>query len=844
MMQLPTYVLLSLLFFGSSWRSTARRAFGAGSSEHELIAGQQDYPSLLDVHTEVHAAAHNNPLINFLNWLEAEVGNDWQKKGGHGAKDMTGAHTNGASDMAATIKAVQFTAFMVIACVGVFSLLLHRFPAVFAHRALEEFAQDGTTLAMPSSNPISWAARAAEVDDEEAMKLSGLDAVMLGKFLALCRKVLMIVCPTIVFVLVPCHYFFGSRTIRDSKGGVAELDTFSRFGIGAVTSTWDFVDDTSVDVSDQEVANRVLCWIHAGLIFFVCGVTIHYINQGHEEFLKLRGKWLETMGPPRSTTLLVEGIPPEQRSDQSLYRYFVKLFSEKAVHRAYVIRRTWSLRRHLSQLERLEERLASCEAAWEASGRSEDTYFDMAGWAGGARGEAVLVKLRKEVAEARVSLKEERERVAQAEKHPDNAVSSTSGFVTFTSRRWARLASREQLRADPSQMKLSQAPAVDDVRYDDLATDQSSQASSVLLEVLLTAMVFIMWVPITGLIASATSLQDLKGYRALSFLNDLPDTFQHILEGVCAQLALKIVLAILPMVLMIIINLNFLKCDNQAQLRMQNRYFMFLVVFVVLVSALSQTLLHTLKQIIADPRNVTLLLAKLPDSAHFYINYIVTAMFTLSMALLRISPFAKFVLFKTEEQTAADVRKDTEPEDQDGDGMGARFAKVTHMMTITLVFCHASPSITLAALAWFTLAGYVYRWLTLYSETKKPDLGGAFYDQAIKHLFYSLLMYCFIMFTIMLNAPWGPAGPALAALAACGYVWSSYDQYCSLAWEQMPFEKLVEQEAVRQADAHTSSSSSLMAEEKAQYAQAECIIPEEDKVAKEPMEGKRSDGSH
>lgn len=835
-MQLYTFVLLSGLLLASSWRSTARRAF---ASEHELIAGhmQDDYASLMDVNTEVHTAGHNNPLINFLNWLEAEVGNDWQKSG-HSAADMTGAHSNAAGDMAATIKAVQFTALMVTFAVCLFAVLLQRYPAVFAHRTLEEFAEDGKTLTMPSSSPISWAARASEVEDEEAMKLVGLDALMLVKFIALCRKVLMVVCPTIVLVLVPCHYFLGSRKFtHDGKTG--DLDTFSRFGIGAVTSTWDFVDQ-KVDVSDQEVTNRVLCWIHAALVFFVCGVTIYFINQGHEEFLKLRGKWLETMAPPRSTTLLVEGIPEEQRSDQSLYRYFVKLFSEKAVHRAYVIRRTWSLRRHLARAEALEERLASCEAAWEASGHSEDTSFDMSGWITGAHGEAVLIKLRKEVQDAQALVKEERERVAQTEKHPDSAISSTSGFVTFTSRRWARLASREQLRADPSEMKMSQPPAVDDVRYDDLATDPASQSSSVILEVLLTSMVFVMWVPVTGIIAGFTSLEDLKTYSALSFLNELPLSIQAILEGVCAQLALKIVLAILPMVLMLIINLNFLKSDNQAQLRMQSRYFVFLVVFVVLVAALSQSLIHTLKQIIADPRDITLLLAKLPDSAHFYINYIVTAMFTLSMALIRISPFAKFVIFSKFGGTAAEVRESSEPEDQVGDGPGARFAKVTHMMTITLVFCHASPSITIAALVYFCLAGYVYKWLTLYAETKKPDLGGAFYDQAVKHLFDSMLLYCFIMFTIMLNAPWGPGGPSLAILVCLAFVYNSYDHYCGLAWEQMPFEKVVEHEQIRQV----GSASSLMAEEKDQYTQPECIIPEADKVKREPMEGKRSDGSH
>merc|ERR1719330_805197 len=96
-------------------------------------------------------------------------------------------------------------------------------------------------------------------------------------------------------------------------------------------------------------------------------------------------------------------------------------------------------------------------------------------------------------------------------------------------------------------------------------------------------------------------------------------------------------------------------------------------------------------------------------------------------------------------------------------------AYVTHMMTVCLVFCACSPSIIVAAYIWFAFGGHVYRWLVIYAETKKPDLGGAFWDVAIKHLFISCGLYIWLMFVLLIHAPWGDGAPA-AAVLLCGVV--------------------------------------------------------------------------
>lgn len=820
-------------------------------SEHELMMGEPLYPedrqvSLMDIGTQVFSRV--NPIVAALGWAERFVGTDWVNS--TSATNMTGVHTNNNSDLAATLQAVRFTGFMVVFCLGAFWLLLRRLPAVYAHRALEDFANEapeGHVLDMPApGNPIGWIWTSSAVEDEEVMKRVGLDALMFIKFFQLCRKVLLVICPTIIVILVPLHWTIGSQLMKNANTGkIEKLDSFSRIGISSLTSTWDIYSSNATVVADMELDNRILCWAHAAMVWFVCAVTVRLIESFHEEFLELRWMWLKARQPPEATTLLVEGIPAQHRSDESLYTYFAKLFSEKAIHRAYVIRRTWTLRRNIAIVARLEAKLKSAREAWEASGHDESTYFDLGSFVTGHRGEAAINALTTQLEEAQEAVKQERVRVEEATKARDPSAVSTSGFITFTSRRWCRLASREQLKANPEAMKLSPPPSPDDVRYDDLATDPAAQTGSQLMEIMLTCCVFIFWVPLTAFLSTFTRLEDLKHYQALAFLNELPEGVQSILEGVLAQLSLKIVLAILPMILMSIINTNFLKSGNEAQLRMQSRYFMFLVVFVVLVSALSQTLLHTLKELVANPTQITLLLSKLPDSSHFYINYLVLGMFTIAMAMIRISPMCKYLLFKTEAATAAETRKSSEPEDQDGDGMGARMAKVSHIMTITLVFCHCSPSITVASLAWFCLAGCVYRWLVLFAETKKPDLGGAFYDMAIKHLYYSLGMYVCLMFVLLMNAPWGPGLPS-AAVLICGVVlYNSYGYHCAVNWQTMPFETVVANEEAKQQRGSVASIQQI--QEAGKYVQEEIVESKEEakttSAEKDAASGKRSDGS-
>jgi len=279
---------------------------------------------------------------------------------------------------------------------------------------------------------------------------------------------------------------------------------------------------------------------------------------------------------------------------------------------------------------------------------------------------------------------------------------------------------------------------------------------------------------------------------ALKALCDKNQWLQAWLEGVLATFVLKAFMALLPSLLMIIIN-NFLmlKAGSWAQLKLQNRYFWFQVVFVVLVTAIGRSVLTSLKHMIKEPMSIMTTLAdSLPNASHIYLMYMVAGCFTMCMNLLRIGPLMGYWTFKTMKMEPEEARRKAEPEDQDSDGMGARMAKATLMVTIALVFSTCCPIITILGWLYFGIGERVYKYLMVYAETKKPDLGGSFWVAALNHLIIVLGIYVFLMTSILSSI--GATKQACVAFLALLWVFHCYNKLQQLVWESLPFEAIAE----------------------------------------------------
>merc|ERR1719410_33657 len=108
--------------------------------------------------------------------------------------------------------------------------------------------------------------------------------------------------------------------------------------------------------------------------------------------------------------------------------------------------------------------------------------------------------------------------------------------------------------------------------------------------------------------------------------------------------------------------------------------------------------------------------------------------------MLRTSNLAKFKIWSTIYGEAIAVKK-AEPEDQDYYGLGSRSARFTFMLTLSLAFCSLSPLITILGFVNFWMCRKVYGYLCVFSETKKPDLGGAFFVDQLRNVTEGMFIY-------------------------------------------------------------------------------------------------------
>lgn len=488
-------------------------------------------------------------------------------------------------------------------------------------------------------------------------------------------------------------------------------------------------------------------------------------------FLVHRFNWLKHIPPPRATTLLVENLPKECRSDDALRVYFARLFGPQSIVQAYVVRRTERLRKLFTDVETTASRLHLEEVRQPGRECPCGSEVDK----GLLR--STLVDLKAEVSKAQ-------KKVEEAVQQMDLKVCSSAGFVTFTSRRMCMLALSPQYRADASQFTTTMPPDPEDVIYQDLAKDPEVRAGGVLTAGALLLLIFIIWAPMI-----ATFLDKVEPF-IVSVQN--PQA-RHLLQGVMRTGVLKMFMSCLPTLFMAIIH-NFLtlKAGAWAQLKLQDWFFAFQLVFILLVTTIVGTVLNVLEKLLAHPGEVVYILADaLPGFSNFYINYILLSCFLQVFDLLRTMNLAKYLFWRGRNADPDEARDLSEPEDQDSDGMGSRMAKVAIHLVVCTVFASCCPVILLVAWLYFALGRYTYGFLVIFAETKKPDMGGAFWVKSLRHLFLGVLIYILLMVGLLSRTS-PDREPMLCAFASILALGFGYLRFSSLSWEALPFEAVAE----------------------------------------------------
>jgi len=199
-------------------------------------------------------------------------------------------------------------------------------------------------------------------------------------------------------------------------------------------------------------------------------------------------------------------------------------------------------------------------------------------------------------------------------------------------------------------------------------------------------------------------------------------------------------------------------------------------------------LVESVEEIAKDPFSVFQLLAdNLPMATHFYMNYLVLQCAAHGIALLRHMQLVKFILFRAL-YSEEEARALAEPEDQASQGMGARYAQLMIVMTICIIFSTLSPLVAPLSLVCFGVCRLVYGYLLVYAETRKSDLGGAFWVTQLKHMQAAVVLYCILMIGMLNRAP--TRYPMYIAAPSLLFVAWSYVHFSNMEWVKLPFEEI------------------------------------------------------
>jgi len=122
--------------------------------------------------------------------------------------------------------------------------------------------------------------------------------------------------------------------------------------------------------------------------------------------------------------------------------------------------------------------------------------------------------------------------------------------------------------------------------------------------------------------------------------------------------------------------------------------------------------------------------------------------------------------------------------------MGSRSARFTLLLVITLVFCSLTPIISVIGFLNFFLCRVFYTYLFVFSEVRKPDLGGVFFFESMKHVQQGLFLYVALMTGVLMERASSlyPAGIAFLCLL---YSVSEYRYFLrEFRWELLEFHEL------------------------------------------------------
>lgn len=690
----------------------------------QVPAEAQGLPKLVD-NTSLGAATARVLLARLGNvFHRAHAGNKTKPDATDSAADVQGISENSAEDLRALRSNLLLQLGVILVSVIFFSIGRLIFPLVY------QGEDEATHHRPPEEFYFSWVGASVSLSVQDVTFYAGVDRGMFIMFLNFAMSVMLAVGVPLTVVLCPLHFYYG--------GQAAGQDELSQFDMANVKQgSW-------------------LCWVHAAAVWYVVLTVNHMVHSQKRLFIDLRIAWLRSMPAPRSNTVLVEDIPEGWNTSEKLAAYFDdKVFGKKVVDQCFVVKDSTELLKAITKSRHADHMVEMA--------RSRNRRNVVLKAMGGPQHENLAAQIHWQ----------QQVEVLRKEIDQRDDLNIDTAFVTFLRRRDAAIVLRLFTPRISEDISVSLPMEPSDIIWEDFIPKKSEevQVAREGLGYLLVAGVFILFVPfalVTAAIARWESLHATFGNLGFNF-DPFAYAQQHYPEqvalwnGLVGTVVLTVLMSMVPSFLMWIFATFFvLKARTQQQHKVQTWYFYFLVVFVLLVTAIGSSdfgLLQTVTFLVRNPLEIFPRLAeKMPSSTHFYLEYLVVQWGVQAFNITRFMNLLKYLVLLSYNGQSGKAKAASEPEDQDFYGIGSLSARATLNLTIALVFCTLTPFICIVAIVGFAIARLVHGYLAVYAETRKDDIGGDFFVRQLVHTQQGLFLYVTLMTGVLtkLSDSWVP----------------------------------------------------------------------------------------
>mmetsp|Transcript_146451 Transcript_146451/g.255402 ORF Transcript_146451/g.255402 Transcript_146451/m.255402 type:complete len:932 (+) Transcript_146451:21-2816(+) len=727
----------------------SQQAIGLEDTQFSNLEVQLTSTTLLTTQSGIVVDVLSENVTRFVNYTQIR-----EERENHSMKYFGMAQKFSLSDWRYFVAAVAFSLALSTMFLCCYSCLRKGYVLCYSYHSWEE------QTPYPASRTLcGWIGDSARLQTQDVMRFSGLDTAMFLRFTVMCIKAIGSISILILIVYIPLHALFG----------IAPESTQYLLSI----------DDLEPDLS-------WVWWIHSVVLVLVIILASYFVLNEMQGFLPFRFLWLQTMPYPRCQTVLVENLPVGMRTEARLRDFFNTILAKDVVQQCSIVRNTAALSKHWQDIKYWKDYIDDANQRARRTGKRPMIHVGR----GGPQDEIAYYERKQ--GDSKLLCDEERRRLKMQENvQSEHPVLSSSGFVTFVSPQDTEIA-RLMVYAPTTDIILSVPPDPADVIYTDLVMNEKQKTIFAVLGFILLAILFALYCAIVATIAYVGEIHFMETELAKEFgwIREWP-FLEDAYNGVFQPLTLTVFLLILPMILGLILPL-FFQQNSQAngQYQLQRIYYVFLFCFALIFFCLGFSIVDNIRDFVSAPETVhNWIIKQFILASSFYVKFIPVQWMFMSFGLLRLLPLARFCWYRRKYNPVL-TRELSEPEDTSLYGIGSRSAYSAFLATVTLIFCQISPLVGVLGFHTFGFLRIIMGYFLVFTETRKPDLGGTYFVQQLHYVFLALHVYGLLMagYITYYSNQAGPTIIAWAGFLLLLYLYFFY--FMKIQWETLPAEDM------------------------------------------------------